>query len=217
MPPKERAFDRGSRRGRGLVLELVGELRIARIGHGLSQETVGDAVGLSGSEVGRIERGQVASVSLLNLARLLSVVGLDLSARAYPTGTSLRDKAQVALLHRLHAQLPANLGWRTEVPVGPPGDLRAWDAVVMNGPDRIGLEAETRLVDLQAVERRIALKCRDSSITHAVLIIADTRTNRAAIRTFGTAIRGSFPIEGQEALGDLRAGRIPPGNALILL
>lgn len=183
----------------------------------MSQQTVGDAVGLSGSEVGRIERGHVASVSLLNLARLLSVVGLDLSARAYPTGTSLRDKAQVALLYRLRLQLPPNLVWRTEVPVGPPGDLRAWDAVVGDGPDRIGLEAETRLVDLQALERRIALKCRDSSIHRAVLILADTRTNRAAVRAFEASLRGSFPINGHDALADLRAGRALAGNAVILL
>jgi transcriptional regulator with XRE-family HTH domain len=217
MPPKERAFDRGSRRGRGLVLELAKELRIARIGHGLSQETVGDAVGLSGSEVGRIERGQVVSVSLLNLARLLSVVGLDLTARAYPTGTTLRDKAQVALLRRLQAELAANLKWRTEVPVGPSGDLRAWDAVIGDGPDRIGVEAETRLIDLQAVERRLALRCRDSAIQHAILLLADTRTNRAAAQSFEPSIRGSFPIGGREALADLRAGRTPAGSALILL
>lgn len=217
MPPKERAFDRGSRRGRGLVLELARELRVARIGHGLSQQVVGNAVGLSGSEVGRIERGQVASVSLLNLARLMSVVGLDLSARAYPTGTTLRDQAQLALLHRLHVQLPITLPWHTEVLVGPPGDLRAWDVVIGTSAGRIGLEAETRLVDLQAVERRIALKCRDSSIEHAVLLIADTRTNRATVRTFEAEIRASFPLDGREALRGLRVGQLPTGNALILL
>jgi hypothetical protein len=111
----------------------------------------------------------------------------------------------------------ASLKWRTEVPVGPSGDLRAWDAVIEDGRDRIGVESETRLLDLQAVERRVALKCRDSAIPHAILLLADTRTNRAAVRMIGTSIRGSFPIAGHEALEALRAGRIPPGNALILL
>ncbi|MGH2465157.1 MAG: helix-turn-helix domain-containing protein [Candidatus Limnocylindrales bacterium] len=217
MPPKERAADRGSRRGRGLLLELVRELRIARIGHGLSQESVGNAVGLSGSEVGRIERGQISSVSPVNLARLLSVVGLDLTARAYPTGTSLRDKAQIVLLGRLRAELAPTLTWRTEVPVGPRGDLRAWDAVIGTGAQRIGVEAETRLVDLQATERRMALKCRDSSIQRAILLMADTRTNRTTLRTLESALSGSFPISGRDALANLRAGRVPAGNAIVLL
>lgn len=217
VPPKERAADRGSRRGRAIVAELVREFRIARVERGLSQATVGAAIGLSGSEVGRIERGQVVSVSLLSLARMLSVVGLELSARAYPTGTPLRDAAQVALLERLRVQLPSAMPWRTEVPVGPSGDLRAWDAVVGSGAIRLGIEAETRLRDLQAVERRIALKCRDSSIGQAVLLLADTRTNRTALRLVADALRGSFPIDGHAALRELRAGRIPIGNAVILL
>jgi transcriptional regulator with XRE-family HTH domain len=217
MPSKERAADRGSRRGRAIASELVRELRVARVEHGLSQVTVGAAVGLSGSEVGRIERGQVTSVSLVTLARILSVVGLELTARAYPTGTPLRDVAQLALLSRFHAELPSAISWRTEVPVGPPGDLRAWDAVVGTGRDRLGLEAETRLRDLQAVERRLALKCRDSSIAHAILLLADTRTNRTAVRLLGDALQGSFPVNGHVALADLRAGRLPSGNALILL
>ena len=39
----------------------------------------------------RIERGETASVSLLRLAELCAVVGLDLSARAYPGGRPLSD------------------------------------------------------------------------------------------------------------------------------
>jgi transcriptional regulator with XRE-family HTH domain len=217
VPPRERAADRGTRRGRALVVELTRELRRARLERGLSQEAVATAVGLSSSEVGRIERGNISAVSLVTLTRLLSVVGLDLTARAYPTGTSLRDSGQIALIGRFRAQLPTGLRWRTEVPIGPMGDLRAWDLVIGEGPGQIGVEAETRLTDLQAVERRIALKCRDSSISNAILLLANTRTNRAAVRALQDSLRGSFPLGGAEALSRLRSGRALEGSALILI
>jgi transcriptional regulator with XRE-family HTH domain len=217
MPPRERPVDRGDRRGRAIVAELGHEVRLARRQHGLTQAFLGQAVRLSGSEVGRIERGEIRSVSVSNLARLLSVVGLELSARAYPTGAPLRDKAQVGLLARFRSQLPAAFSWQTEVPVGLPGDLRAWDAVLGLGSAKVGIEAETRLVDLQAVERRIALKCRDSAVGSAILLLANTRTNRLTTRTFGEALQGSFPVPGVDALRALRAGRLPDGNAVILI
>lgn len=217
MPPKERAVDRGSRRGTTLVSELGAEIRRARVEHGLSQAFVGANAALSRSEVSRIERGRIGLVSILSIARLMSVVGLELSARAYPTGAPLRDRAQLELLARFHEILPPTLSWRTEVPVGPSGDLRAWDAVVARGPARAGVEAETRLTDLQAVERRIALKCRDSAIPVALLLIGDTRLNRMAARSYGPVIQGSFPIAGRDAIRILEAGRLPEANALILI
>ncbi|HLY12808.1 MAG TPA: helix-turn-helix transcriptional regulator, partial [Candidatus Limnocylindrales bacterium] len=81
MPSRERIVDRGTRRGTALVAELGRELRQARVEHGLSQSFVGHAVGLSDTEVGRIERGLIRTVSIVQLARLLGVVGLELSAR----------------------------------------------------------------------------------------------------------------------------------------
>lgn len=217
MPPKERSIDRGTRRGTAIVVELGRELRLARLQHGLSQEALGHAIGMSDTQVGRIERGQVPGASVGCLARLLSVAGLELSARAYPTGAPLRDKAQLAWLNRLRGQVAAAFTWRTEVPVGAVGDLRVWDAVLSLGGDRMGIKAETRLTDLQAVQRRITLKRRDSEVGRAVLLLADTRTNRVMTRTFEMSIRNAFPIPGRVALWALREGQLPSGSALILV
>ena len=217
MPSRERIVDRGTRRATEMVMDLGRELRRARVEHGLSQEFVGQATGLSDSEVGRIERGLIRTVSLVQLSRLLSVVGLELAARAYPAGSPIRDRASLQLLGRLRAEIPSQIGWRSEVPIGPAGDLRAWDAVLRVRGDRIGVEAETRLVDLQAVTRRIALKCRDSGIPNAILLLSETRTNRAALRAFEGSIRDPFPTPGSEALHALRAGHLPATSAVILL
>lgn len=217
MPSRERIVDRGTRRGTEMVRDLGRELRRARVEHGLSQEAVGHATGLSDTEVGRIERGLIRTVSIVQLARLLSVVGLELVARAYPAGSPIRDGPQLRLLGRLRAEVSDRIAWSSEVPIGPTGDLRAWDAVLGAGGQRIGVEAETRLVDLQAVERRIALKCRDSGIPSAILLLSATRTNRALLRAIEASIRDSFPTSGREALQALRAGRLPASSAVILL
>jgi transcriptional regulator with XRE-family HTH domain len=217
MPPRERAVDRGTRRGHEMVRELGRELHTARLQHGLSQEAVGRAIGLSDTEVGRIERGLIRTVSVLQLSRLLSVVGLELAARAYPNGSPMRDTAQLKLLGRLREQLSTDLTWRTEVPVGPTGSLQAWDAVIGLGAHRVGVEAETRLTDLQAVQRRIELKCRDSATPIAILLLADTRTNRTSLRAFARAVHDAFPVPGRDTLQALRAGRPPQGNSVILI
>ena len=217
MPPRERTVDRGTRRGHEMVQALGREFHAARLQHGLSQEAVGRAVGLSDTEVGRIERGLIRTVSVLQLSRVLSVVGLELAARAYPTGSPLRDAPQLKLLGRLREQLPMQILWRTEVLTGPPGSLRAWDAVISLGPQRVGIEAETRLTDLQAVQRRIELKCRDSGIPTAILLLADTRTNRASLAMFAHAVRDAFPVPGRETLQELREGRLPRGSSMVLI
>jgi hypothetical protein len=89
------------------------------------------------------------------------VVGLVPSLRFFADGTPLRDAAHVKLLERLHGTLASSLRWRTEVPLNVTADRRAWDAEIAGSGWRIVVEAETRLHDAQALERRVALKRRD--------------------------------------------------------
>jgi hypothetical protein len=172
---------------------------------------------MSYSQVGRIERAMHPSVSMLQLARIASVVGLDLSVRTYPNGSPLRDKAQLALLQRFRSHLSPKLSVQTEVPLAIPGDLRAWDLVVLGAGEPIGVEAETRLIDLQALDRRIALKLRDGGMNRVVLLVAGSRGNRTAIREAAGALHASFPVAGHVALQALADGRDPGGSSLILV
>ncbi len=210
-------MDRGSRVARHLIAVAASEIRAARLSRGLTLKEVGRAVHLSYSQVGRIERGTHASVSVEQLARIGSVVGLDLGLRMYPGGIPLRDAAQLALLEQFRGRLSADLTFRTEVPLPGYGDQRAWDAVVLGAGDPIGIEAETRLTDVQAVERRIALKARDAGISRVVLVIAGTRGNRRVVREAAVLLKASFPIPGREAMDALAAGRDPKGWSLVLL
>jgi len=183
----------------------------------LTYSAVGADVGLSGSQVSRIARGQSRDLSIAQATTLLASVGLDLSLRTFPTGRPLRDQAHLHLLERLRARLHPSLSWRTEVPVAAAPDLRAWDAVVGGDSWREGVEAEVRLRDAQALERRVALKQRDGSVDGVILLVWDTRHNREALDSVGAGLHVAFSIAGRTALERLAAGRNPGGNALILL
>ncbi len=193
------------------------ELRDARESAGLSLRDVGRAVGISHSQASRIERGLVRDPSLDALTRLAAGVGCELSLRLYPVGDPLRDTAHSRLLERFRIELHPSLTIRHEVPIGRDGDLRAWDAVVSGTGWRIAVEAETRLVDAQALLRRLALKRRDAAMAHAILLVADTRANRTALAAMRTVLIAEFPVAGRATLRALRAGEWPRGSGVVVL
>jgi hypothetical protein len=164
-----------------------------------------------------LERGKYANVPFVIVAQFLSVTGLELSARAYPVGGGLRDVAQIRLLDRLRARASPEIRWQTEVPIPIQGDLRAWDAVLRVGSISIGVDAETRLRDFQAVDRRLMLKARDSGIDCVILLVSATGTNRAILREAGGFARINHPISSSDTMGCLESGRDPGGNAIVLL
>jgi transcriptional regulator with XRE-family HTH domain len=213
----ERRRDRANRRA-DAVLEAIGrELLAARVNAGLSQSMIGSVAGLSYSQVGRIERALSPRVGLRQLILVSEALGLDLSVRLYPVGDPIRDRAQRSLLERLRGQLHPALGWQTEVLLGLPGDSRAWDAVIRCPEGPIAVEAETRLYDVQALERKIALKRQDSGIDHVVLLVADTKTNRRVLRAARESLRSAFPLDGRVILASLAAGHRPGASGIVLL
>jgi transcriptional regulator with XRE-family HTH domain len=217
MPTRELPVDRGAERARTILTDLSREMRAARLDRGLSQAVTGRAFGLSGGQVSRIERGLVRELSINTAARLLAVLGLEISVRVFPAGEPVRDRAHLALLGRLRVRLHRRLAWRTEVAVPIPGDLRAWDATIGGTGWLIGVEAETPPRDVQALERRIHLKARDSGVTQVILLLANTRHNRMLLHTHGESLREAYPVAGARALELLRIGAEPGGNAIILL
>jgi hypothetical protein len=150
------------------------------------------------------------------LAAHCTAVGLRLSLNAYPTGSAVRDAGQLRLIERLRAVVGRHFSWRSEVPVGGQGDLRAWD-VVLDGKVSIGIDAETRLHDFQALQRRIELKWRDSRLPRIILLVADTRHNRAVLREHRVALLSTFPLGAREVLAALRAGEAPGANGILQL
>lgn len=187
---------------------------------GLSLRTVGRAVAMSYSQVGRVERAVHSNVTATQLARIGAVVGLDVRVRTFPGPAPLRDSAHLALLDRLRARLHSDLQLRTEVPLLIEGDQRAWDGMIRGLPPPSSLlpaEAETRIYDFQSQTRRIMLKCRDSRIDSVLLVVAGTRTNRRAVRAAGAVVGEMFPVPERVAMAALAAGEHPGGSALVFL
>lgn len=234
MPLWARVVDRGFARGRRLTDELCRSLDTARLDLGLSYAALGAAVGMSGEQVARICRGESREVSIQRMAVLLSAVGQDLSARAFPAGIPIRDAAHVALLGRLRARLSPDLRWQSEVPVvGPqlptavltwapdaparPPDHRAWDGVIGSPSFRVGVEAETRLHDMQAVLRRLALKQRDGDVAGVILLVNDTAHNRAVLAALDSELKSRFPGSPRKSLRRLGSGMAPDRDVMLVL
>jgi transcriptional regulator with XRE-family HTH domain len=195
---------------------VVAEIAQARRGAGLSRGEVGRACGLSRSTLARVESGLRRVTTLAELACIGAVVGLEVRLRAYPAGDAIRDAGQARLLGRLRVRLNPALPWSTEVPLPITGDLRAWDAVIRSAGWRIGVEAETALDDIQAVERRLALKQRDGDVDHVILLIADTRRNRRALAAAPASFAG-LPLRTREVLAAFRDGRDPGQSGIVVL
>lgn len=220
MPSKERSVDRATRIARRDAATAGTDIRTARIAAGLTLTRVGSAVRLSASQVSRIERGLAPTVTVQQLGRIGAVVGLDVRVRTYPGPDPIRDAAQNALLGRLRGRILPRLPFHTEVLISIAGDQRAWDGEIggLEGETpSLPVEAETRIHDLQAQTRRIAMKLRDSGHRSVLLVVADTRTNRAAIRVAWQSINDLFPVSPREAMAALAEGRHPGGSALVFL
>ena len=190
------------------------EIALGRRSSGLSRRELGLACGISASAESRIERGHTRRIDRELLACLAAAVGLELRMRAYPGGDAIRDAGQQRLLERLRRELHPSLRWRTEVPLPISGDLRSWDAVIVGRGWWVGVEAETVLVDLQAVERRLELKRRDGGPDHVVLLVSDTPRNRRAL--VATPAFAALPARARDILGALRAGR-PLRDGIVML
>jgi hypothetical protein len=113
--------------------------------------------------------------------------------------------------------MPDGLRWRTEVPLGIPGDRRAWDAVIEGRGWRLPVEAESRLRDVQACSRRLMLKRRDDRCDVVLLLVADTRHNRHVLRLAWPDLAAEFPVAGKTALDAVIKGESPSGSGILLL
>jgi transcriptional regulator with XRE-family HTH domain len=217
MGAREDPKDVGRRVAGRLRAEVGEDIRTARLGAGISQLVAGEAAGMSHSQVGRIERGALVDLTLDQACRAAAAVGLRVTMRTWPDGDPVRDAAQLALLARFRARLPAGARWQTEVPMPLPGDRRAWDAVIGHAGRRAGCEAETSIRDIQALERRLALKVRDGDVDVLILLVSDTAANRRVLAAHREDLRGLLPLDGREILAGLRAARLPERSGLIVL
>lgn len=216
MPVRDPRVAVARRRGQQINRMVGSELRTARRMAGVSQDALGLAVGLSGSEVGRVERSDAEWLTVVHATELLGAVGLSLWAKAYPEGSPLRDAGHLRLLADFEARLAPTVRCQREWPLPADGDRRAVDLLLTGLPRSVGVEAETVLEDLQALERDVNLKQRDAGLAVMILLVRGSPRNRRILRG-ADALRLAFPVPTRRVLALLATCRDPGGNGLVIL
>ena len=219
VPSASRAFDRGTRLARRHTGEIAEEFRERRLALGESQEHVADACQMSRVHYGQIENGQVPKLTILEVDRIASVLGLDPSIRLYPAGPAVRDAGQLLRLQAFLDDVRPPLRYRIEVPLPQQDDRtdsRAWDAMLEGAGKRTAVELEMRLRDIQALVRRIDLKRRDDPTDSFLLLVADTRANRRVLAEFAGMFVDLPRLRPNAVRSALGSGSHPPTGILLV-
>ena len=195
---------------------IAAELTQARNAGGLSARHVAARVGVSADRMARAERGDPGTLTIDLAARIAPVLGLQLAISLHPSGDPVRDQAQLALLERFRRRIGPQVRLKTEVPMPIAGDLRAADATIDVAMALVLVEAETRVTDIQAVERKALLKARDLGADRVVLLLSDTPNNRGVLEIH-PELRERFPISQRRCLAALSRLEDPGGNAIVVL
>ncbi len=151
------------------------------------------------------------------LGELAAAVGLRLSVSAWPDAPAIRDVGQVAVIRQFRQRIGPGWSWQLEVPVPIPGDRRAVDAVIRAGDGSAAIVAVTQVHDLQAQLRAIRLKARDMRIERVIVVVRASDRNRRMLRGAADIAALGFPVGTRAALQALAGGRLPDGDALVLV
>lgn len=204
MTSRESKIERGRRVGRALVRQLVGEARSARMTAGVSQDDLAAALGWSQSDLSRFERlARIDSISIVAVAEVVTLLGLQLSASLHATGDPIRDQGHQALSARFRALLAPAFRVAAEVPLPSPGDGRSWDLFLRLDTILIGVELETRIRDVQWLVRRIRERERDGGSDHVLLVLSASRANRQLLPQLLEALGDRFATSPRRVLEGL--------------
>jgi transcriptional regulator with XRE-family HTH domain len=204
------------------LVRLGNRFRAVRRRLGLRQVDVAKRARVSAAIVSRIERGQVASITLERALRVAEALEIGLDLQATWRGGELERlvNARHARMHDLALELFETLtGWITASEVSfvvyrERGviDILAWHE---DSRTLLIIELKTELVDPQELiatmdrRRRLAheiARTRGWRPTHVGLwvLLADTRTNRRHVARHRRLLRGAFPANGHAMRAWLR-------------
>ena len=197
-------------------------LRKLRFERGWTQAELADRAGVSQSFVSRTERGKLGSSSIGGLRALADALDARIDIRLLWHGGDLdrllnrRHSAMHEIVARLFSSLPE---WVTAPEVsyaiyGERGtiDILAWHAA---SAVAVVIELKTEIVDIQELigkldqKRRLAPRIAAERgwaprSVGALLIVAESRTNRRRVATHATVLRSAFPGDGRSVSSFLR-------------
>jgi transcriptional regulator with XRE-family HTH domain len=218
MATRETRLQVGRRTGEARLRAVIAELAAARRSAGISQRTIAERVGRSQGQISRLERcSNPTAVSVLELAEVAALLGLELSVALHPAGQPIRDKGHQVLINRVRRLLGDGWAVAAEAPFPNAGDRRTWDLLLRLPGQRVGVECETRIRDIQALARRIHQRQRDGGAHVVVLAVNDSAVNRRLLPGLSASLGPAYAQSTRLVLRALRSSEPLPGSAVICL
>jgi hypothetical protein len=206
MPRRRSRHPDGSHQATRQARQLGEELRLGRIGLGLSRPR---RSGVSASTISRIEDGDRAA-RVDTLVAIGAAVGMNVVLKAYPGATPrLRDTGQLTIAQQLCSIAHATWRPRLEVAAGDYG--RCADLVLYGADEIIHIEIERVAADLQAqyrlaTSKRSFLASADVRPVRLVLAVEDSVRNRSALQPHDSLLRSQLPAGSRHILRAIRTG-----------
>lgn len=197
-------------RAREQSAKVGGEVKLARVTSGMTRQHVANRAGVSWATEVRVELGD-PHLGLETMCAVADAVGLDLVLRVYPGNQpGLRDTGQLMLAEQLVVQAHAAWQPQIELPIGTHGE--SIDVALFGAEEIIDAEIERMAADYQnqfrrADRKRAMLAAQHRRPVQLVLVVEDTRRNRAALAPHLALIKTALPAGSREVLGSLRSGQ----------
>ncbi|MEX2546585.1 MAG: hypothetical protein WD830_02200 [Chloroflexota bacterium] len=202
-----------------MASRTLNELSERRKALGVGQPAMAKELACSQSQLWRTEAQQV-EVTVVRLAEMASVLGMELSIGLHELGDPIRDKGQQALAKRFDA-IPSPRWHSTSETLLPlPGDLRSWDKLLRltgNSRQLVGVDLETRIRDIQALVRRTRLRERDGGVDAILIVLSDSATNRRLVAELRETLGPAYATAPRGILKALRDGSVLPGSGVLLV
>jgi transcriptional regulator with XRE-family HTH domain len=211
---------RGTRKAAELRIRVAAEVRQAREDSGLTQRALARHAGVSNATVNGLESGAHDPTTEV-LARIATVLGMDLGVRLYPgTGPLVRDHIQAAMIEALISLLHERWRPTPEVPVRRP--IRGVIDLVLED-DALRVVACEAYSELRRLEQQIrwskakadALgELRGTSVARLLLLRSTVRT-RAVVSEYASVVAAAYPAPTEACVAALGQGGPWPGDTLL--
>jgi transcriptional regulator with XRE-family HTH domain len=217
MSAKDDRVGRGQLLASRTVSRLRTELRTARQDANLSQVALAKRLDWAQTRYSRFERN-VDPITVADLCLVATILGFRPRFDLFRENEGLRDQGAQALVERFCSVLSPLWAVRREAPSPILGDLRSWDLLIRLGNSfRVGIEAETRLRELEELVRRIRQRELHGGVDAIVVVLRKSSHNRANVGPLRQALGGRFATSPRNLLAALRAGTPLPGSGVLLL
>jgi transcriptional regulator with XRE-family HTH domain len=217
MPVRETRLELGKRQGGEIVRRLLAEIKGARLEANVSQSALAKRIGWPQTRYSLFERG-VRPTSVEDLCVVAAILGLRPKFELYRAEEGARDQGHSRLMARFRELLAAAWTATREAPFPTLGDLRSWDILIRLGTVyRVGVEAETRLRDIQELVRRIRQRELHGGVDHILIVLSDSQHNRRYADELRTTLGPDYATSRGELVAALKAGQPLPGSGVLLV